>query len=737
MQQDYFLIFLIVVYSFVVLLIISVPIIKKLRNYINTKRHSSYIDNLYKYGDELCQKGMYNQAIAEYQKAYSEDTTNKYYNYAMGMAYYGLKNYDKAAYFLLEAVANLPSFSEEIYLTMIDIYAECNKPEACAEMFDILISTFKDDSKKYKKYQEQKIYYLENIDKIKAKNKIKDAKILYDKALESAKCSKFKDAELQILKALELVPDNEDYINLFKEVRDLYQKEVAKVDELYKKVETLKEEKQYQQALNEVDKAEGIAKKHGIGIFKLSKLKTEIEKQIEIHKDAKKLYDLAVKSLGWKDYNCALINIQDAIGIEPENSEYKSLLVKIQQEIKDASVEVSELLNDFEVAKNNGDVKKAMYFINEAIKSARDKKLDTSKLTKAKNDYVKYTENIEKAQSSYNRAMAGYKYKNYENTIKDLKNAVSLAPDNLEYQNTLQKIKSEYEKICAKADKHYLEAKDFYKKEDLKNAKSSINKALKLLQIQYYIDLSNKIEDKQQKLINEQKAETLYNEALSLYNSSNHDYDKIFNLLDKAIDLYPKKVYKDLRGKIKHDRDIIVAEKFYEEAKICFSNNDFDKALSFVKESIKLSPSNKIYIDLKQKIDWEQKEFQKRQEAEECYKSAIEYYNDGDFSEAIEYLEEALDLQPNNETYQNLLDRAEEGKIDIMTCTKNALLTLDFINEEQAESIIQARNEGLTWTDYQKFAEQFNIMPHQWTEVEEKIIFPLKQASRYGRKLDA
>ncbi|MBR1424999.1 hypothetical protein IJ579_05510, partial [bacterium] len=255
--------------------------------------------------------------------------------------------------------------------------------------------------------------------------------------------------------------------------------------------------------------------------------------------------------------------------------------------------------------------------------------------------------------------------------------------------------------------------------------------------IQYYIDLSNKIEDKQQKLINEQKAETLYNEALSLYNSLNQDYDKIFNLLDKAIDLYPKKVYKDFRGKIKHDRDVIVAEKFYEEAKICFSNNDFDKALSLVKESIKLSPSNRIYIDLKQKIDWEQKEFQKRQEAEEFYKSAVENYNDGQFSEAIEYLEEALDLQPHNETYQILLDKAEEGKIDIMTCTKNALLTLDFINEEQAENIIQARNNGITWYDYQKFAEQFNIMPHQWTEVEEKIIFPLKQASRYGRKLDA
>ena len=116
MQQDYFLIFLIVVYSLVVLLIISVPIIKKLRNYINTKRHSSYIDNLYKYGDELCQKGMYNQAIAEYQKAYSEDTTNKYYNYAMGMAYYGLKNYDKAAYFLLEAVANLQVFLRKYIL---------------------------------------------------------------------------------------------------------------------------------------------------------------------------------------------------------------------------------------------------------------------------------------------------------------------------------------------------------------------------------------------------------------------------------------------------------------------------------------------------------------------------------------------------------------------------------------------------------------------------------------------
>ena len=71
-----------------------------------------------------------------------------------------------------------------------------------------------------------------------------------------------------------------------------------------------------------------------------------------------------------------------------------------------------------------------------------------------------------------------------------------------------------------------------------------------------------------------------------------------------------------------------------------------------------------------------------------------------------------------------------------MTCSKQGLLKLDFINEEQAENIIQERNSGITWYDYLKFAEQFNIMPHQWAKVEEKIIFPLKQANRIGRRLD-
>lgn len=662
--------------------------LKKIFKYITQIFRKDY--KIYKYGDELYKQGLYSEAISEYQKAYSGDSTNSYYYYAVGIAYYGLKNYEQALYYLLEAVAHTKNNKDDeyIYNIMIDIYTDWGKPDACIEIYDILLSTCKEGSEKYRYYQQQKADYIENIEKIEAEKKI------------------------------------------------LYQKELAKIEELFQKSSNLRNEKQYQQALNIIEEAYRIADKQGIKIPKFDKLKSQINKQIEKYNKVQNLYDLAVKSFGWKDYRCALLNIKAAISFEPDNNKYKNFLAKIEKEIEEISKDVKDLYNDFIERKKAGDYKSALYFLNKAITTARKKKLDTTELSNLKNELIKYMDNLGKAESLYKCAINSFTEKDYEKAINSLKNAILLIPDNKEYQKKLYDIKSEYKKVLNEAEKFYLNAKNLLDVNEFDNAKTQVNSALELLKERKYIKLHDDIDQKQQKFLNEQKAEKIYTEALTLYNSSNSDYEQIFDLLDRAINLSPKKVYKDLRGKIKHDRDVIVAENLYEDSKSCFDNKDFNKALSLIKEAIKLSPSNRIYIDLKQKIDWEQKEYEKRQNAEEYYTSAIEYYNEGEFSDAIECLENALELQPNNDTYKTLLERARECKIDIITCTSEALMTLDFIDEETAESIIQARNDGVMWYDYQAFAQQFNIMPHLYPDVEAKIIFPLKQANKYGRRLD-
>lgn len=271
-----------------------------------------------------------------------------------------------------------------------------------------------------------------------------------------------------------------------------------------------------------------------------------------------------------------------------------------------------------------------------------------------------------------------------------------------------------------------------------KEASNSIKKLKFHIKEQYF--LKKDIEKEQRRIDAKQKAEQesekLYEEAQILYNANNKDFDKILNSLNKAIELSPKKEYEDMIAKVKNENNFIIAEKSYEEAKEYCNNKEFDKGLTLITKAIKLSPSNRIYIDLKQKIDWERKKFEKNEQSKIYFEDGVHALQDGDFAEAIKYFKEVLNIQPNNSDCKTLLNKAQIGKIDILNCSKKALLTLDFINEKQAENIIQARNNGMMWYDYKLFAQQFGIMPHQWTDVEENIIFPLKQANKYGRRLD-
>ena len=114
----------------------------------------------------------------------------------------------------------------------------------------------------------------------------------------------------------------------------------------------------------------------------------------------------------------------------------------------------------------------------------------------------------------------------------------------------------------------------------------------------------------------------------------------------------------------------------------------------------------------------------------------MKLFKDGDFGKAIKYLKVAAELAPDDKEIARTLELAQKGKIDIMTCTKKGLLSLDFIDNEKADQIIEARNEGKIWFGYQEFAQVFNFQPHEQLDIEAKIAFPLKQGAKLGRKID-
>lgn len=695
------------------------------------------IRSLYIKGDKLCKNGQYETAIECYSRAYNKyPSTAEYYYYATGMVYYEQKKYNKALTSLIEALAVTKNNTEKILLTTIDIYAEQENYSATLEFYDILISTFKEGSKKYNEYQKIKSNYSKNTDKIKQERIQKRSQDLYKTGLNYAKNYEFWKATEFLKDALSLVPENEEYKLKLSEFQNLYEQEKYKAEDVYKKALSLYNEKQYLSAITVLEKAETILQKQNISEAKINSLKNEILGELNKIKEAQDIYNLALKSYKFKDYNCTLINVQKAIQLVPDNEKYKEFLLKLQKELDELSVEVKALFNDSLECKKSRDFKSALYYINEALKMARERKLYTAELIKYKDELTKYVNNIQKAENKFYNALQFYADKNYESAIHNLENAIFLIPDNEDYRTKLQEIKDIYKRELSKADNFYNNAKIYLKSNNFENAINEINNALKLFKDRKYIKLKNDIESKQRKFQGKQRAEKLYSEAKILYSSNNTNYDKILDLLNEAIALSPKKAYDDMFSKVKKENDYITAEKLYEDAKKYFNNKDYNKGLSSIKQAVKLNPSNRIYIDLKQKIDWEQKEDQKREKAVEHFKYGLEAMQDADFNKAIENFEKVLNLQPYNSDCETLLNKARIGKVDITNCTKKALLTLDFINEEQAENIIQARNNGIMWYEYQKFAEQFGIMPHQWADVEEKIEFPLKQANKYGRRLD-
>ena len=118
------------------------------------------------------------------------------------------------------------------------------------------------------------------------------------------------------------------------------------------------------------------------------------------------------------------------------------------------------------------------------------------------------------------------------------------------------------------------------------------------------------------------------------------------------------------------------------------------------------------------------------------FNEGMKLFKDCDFKNAIDYLKTAAELSPDDKEIASAIEAAQSGKINIMTCTKKGILTLGCFDEEKAEKFISERNNGKVYYDIESLVEDFGLMPHQMIEISDKLIFPLKQGAKLGRKID-
>ena len=74
--------------------------------------------------------------------------------------------------------------------------------------------------------------------------------------------------------------------------------------------------------------------------------------------------------------------------------------------------------------------------------------------------------------------------------------------------------------------------------------------------------------------------------------------------------------------------------------------------------------------------------------------------------------------------------------IDLMTCTKDNILSLEGFNEAKALEFIRQREQGKIYYDIDTFANDFNLQPHERLMIQERLIFPRKAVPKSGRTID-
>lgn len=343
-----------------------------------------------------------------------------------------------------------------------------------------------------------------------------------------------------------------------------------------------------------------------------------------------------------------------------------------------------------------------------------------------------------------------------DNEIKDeievnKVNAAWLMINNYKEQETNQK---------ELAESYYIVANNYYNKKQVSKSKYYINKAIEIINSKKYAMLLDKISKKEnekwdkkvaqgEKYIitkNLDKAFLLFQELSQikpdlqdikdkltyindLQNKSEQYYKQGLNDFEKGdVDNAKKQIdsaieINNLQEYLNLHTNILKLEKCLVES----NKHNYQEAYFLIKELANLFPENKIFSELTKNITDKLVNY--------LYKCSLDNINDGKYDIAISGIQQALEIYPDNEEYKEILEKANNRIVDIKTCNKDAILTLDGFNEEKAEQFINDR-KFMNWYDIESFANHFNLQPHEMVMLEDRLIFPLKPQVKKGRPVD-
>lgn len=208
--------------------------------------------------------------------------------------------------------------------------------------------------------------------------------------------------------------------------------------------------------------------------------------------------------------------------------------------------------------------------------------------------------------------------------------------------------------------------------------------------------------------------ETDFEKATSYYQEA---------LLLKPLEEYPKQIIEDIKSQILEEQNKLESSyaSAIKQADIFFNDGDFDKAIEYYQQALKLKENEKYPKDAMAKAsEAKQKIIGKTREISELSIKANEAFNAKEFDSALIYNTEIEKLQPNNDQVQKRISEIN----DILASTK-----------KKSEQYLELINEGDKLIDTKqleaalnKFTAAANLKPDE--------LYPIKKIEEITKKID-
>lgn len=420
---------------------------------------------------------------------------------------------------------------------------------------------------------------------------------------------------------------------------------------------------------------------------------------------------------------------QDALGFSPNESYPKEQIKKIDAALANAAAaEEKEQMYKAAIDKadqlyNTSRWQEAIIAYDEALKHATDpkyatdRKADATAKLQAENDAEAKQKQFEDLLNDGKDKVAK---KDWSGAKGKLESALAIIPDNTEAQSLLQQVNTELakEKSAAEKEAEFVRLKNegqaSLDQEDYANAKLKFNEALSIKEDQV---IRKKIDEIDAILQNQAKSKELDEQYNALMNDgagkeSQSDWQAAINKYKEASALKPneaapKERIAFLQSKLQSEKDQAKIDAEYKDIMAkgdqLMASENYLAAIKEYNNALVLKPSEREPVD--KAAEAERLEREKSTEGDKQYEKILTVaqtkIDEKDYTKAIELLERAKSLKPDDKRPINMLNEIDRLKKE--EAKYNEIIS-------QAEGFEAAKNYSVA---LDKYTQASNLRPNE------------------------